>query len=682
MRSAIHQATTSQDLGEAPATGRSALAARERARRAALLGLLLDVTAPLAVGIGALGVAMGWPLAAAGTLCLALVTASALVSRADHVKLASALYIGSLMAVPTLLLALGTWLPPLAPHMLYVLFALPVVLASLLLSRRHTLAVAAGALATASVHWVWVAPSQTFGGALGSASSVLAVAGATALACLGARELERALAREAERTAEVERLYAALQGSHAALERKTEEAHRQAERLGALNTELVSMQMTVEASYHKLAEANHLLQEQATTDAVTALANHRAFQEHLRAYAAQALRHQQPLSLLLLDLDFFKLYNDHYGHPAGDDALRAVGAILTQCTRTGDLAARYGGEEFAVVLPHTDQVAAEQAAERIRAAIEAYEFDGARLTASVGVAALHVHARDAEDLVRAADGALYTAKRTGRNNVCVAAHIDTGQGARRKLPHHARIWLRRMRERPTRSPHTSAPMPDPYGGIEGLVQEPAGAVLNALLAALDWRDCEAAGHSVRVARFALRLARELEGAGAPWRPSAPITPGDMRELALGSLLHDIGKIHVPDAILRKPGSLSSDEWEVVRMHPITGAELISHLPLLAPATRVVRSHHERWDGRGYPDGLAGDQIPWAARVFAVCDAVDSMTVSRPGRPARTLALAQEEIVRQAGSQFDPNVVEAFVRVPLAEWEGLRSGADGQLRAAA
>lgn len=186
------------------------------------------------------------------------------------------------------------------------------------------------------------------------------------------------------------------------------------------------------------------------------------------------------------------------------------------------------------------------------------------------------------------------------------------------------------------------------------------ATLEALVAALDLRDTETEFHSWRVAEYACAVARRL---GLEGRRLA--------ELERGSILHDIGKIGIPDQILRKPGPLSEDEWLEMRKHPLLGYEMIAHVDFLSEAAQIILAHHERWDGGGYPRGLRAEAIPLGARIFAVADAVDAMTSNRPYRAAQDLTSALEEIKRMSGSQFDPAVVEAAQSLPLGEWQALK-----------
>ena len=186
------------------------------------------------------------------------------------------------------------------------------------------------------------------------------------------------------------------------------------------------------------------------------------------------------------------------------------------------------------------------------------------------------------------------------------------------------------------------------------------STLKALVATLEMRDKETHGHSERVVSFSLRLGREL-GLGAK----------QMRDLEFGSMLHDIGKIGIPDAILRKPAELSDDEWKKMRQHPMLGQQILGGIEFLEGASRVVAQHHERWDGLGYPLKLRGEEIDICARIFTVADAFDAIVSDRVYSPSKSYELAAAELDRCAGAQFDPTVVAVFHRVPRAEWEEMR-----------
>lgn len=187
--------------------------------------------------------------------------------------------------------------------------------------------------------------------------------------------------------------------------------------------------------------------------------------------------------------------------------------------------------------------------------------------------------------------------------------------------------------------------------------------LQAFANALYVRDRETEGHAVRVARIMELLTRELDR-----------TDVDTAALRRGALLHDVGKIGIPDTVLDKDGDLTDEEWKLVKLHPVYGARILAGVSFLRSATDIVRHHHERWDGSGYPDGLAGEDIPIGARIFAVAAAFDAMTSERPYRPARTIEEARREVVRGGGTQFDPSIIVAFLRIPAERFEPIRDDA--------
>jgi response regulator RpfG family c-di-GMP phosphodiesterase len=192
------------------------------------------------------------------------------------------------------------------------------------------------------------------------------------------------------------------------------------------------------------------------------------------------------------------------------------------------------------------------------------------------------------------------------------------------------------------------------------IEEAYRSTLSALTAALDARDSETSGHSRRVVSFSLRLGRELG-----------LDPDQLRSLEFGALLHDVGKIGVPDAVLRKPSQLDDEEWTRMRQHPLYGERILQGIEFLRGASRVVAQHHERWDGTGYPVGLRGRDIDLNTRIFAVADAFDAITSDRVYRAAKSYEAAAAELREWAGRQFDPEVVAAFLNVPPAEWQELR-----------
>jgi putative nucleotidyltransferase with HDIG domain len=169
--------------------------------------------------------------------------------------------------------------------------------------------------------------------------------------------------------------------------------------------------------------------------------------------------------------------------------------------------------------------------------------------------------------------------------------------------------------------------------------------------AVELRDEYTGGHTRRVTAYSTMLAQELK-----------VSARDVELIQLGTPLHDIGKIGIDDAILRKPDKLTPEEFEQMKLHTVKGAEIVNTVPDLRPIIPIVRSHHERWDGKGYPDALAGDAIPALARVVALADAFDAMTSDRPYRKGMLPSVAFEEIEKGKGKQFDPRFAESFLAI--------------------
>ena len=360
------------------------------------------------------------------------------------------------------------------------------------------------------------------------------------------------------------------------------------------------------------------LSEAALTDTLTGLNNRLALDRELHAELERALRSDEPLSLVIGDLDYFKSVNDRFGHRAGDEALVRAAHVLLRHRRAGDSIARTGGEEFTILLPGTTEHEAYLIAERMRLAVER-EFDGepAALTVSFGIATYPHHGRSADSVLEAADQALYAAKALGRNR-CVIFN-----------------------------PEISAIFAPEAGRGADEVQL---ATLLSLAEALDLRDTGTADHSRTVGRYCALIAEEIG-----------LAPERVRRIEVAGILHDIGKIGLPDAILQKPGPLGKTELAEIRTHPEIGAQILSGRGL-EDLRAWVLAHHERPDGSGYPRGLKGDEIPLEAKILAVADAYEAMTADRVYRAGVEERTARTELLRYAGDQFDSRVVAAFLWV--------------------
>ncbi len=383
-----------------------------------------------------------------------------------------------------------------------------------------------------------------------------------------------------------------------------------------------------EVYYRKRAEA------QANIDGLTGLYNHRYFQERLQAEIERAARYDRMLSLIILDLDDFKIFNDSWGHQEGDKLLTVFAAICTRCVRNMDVIARYGGEEFVIIMPESSAEDALAAAERIRECTEkqtSAAFGKNRgATVSAGIASYPVHGNTRHLLILNADAALYYAKQRGKNRCYIY-----------EQEHH----------RPYRaaSPHVK-PIP---------AEEDLDAI-EALGASVDARAGFGPGHSHNVMELAAAIGERLR-----------LPAEELANLRVAALLHDIGKIRTPTNILQKPGPLESDEWDHIKDHAGLGSRILKRVQQMGSIGPGVKHHHERFDGTGYPNGLQGRSIPLLARVIAIADAFDAMTTPRPYRPAKTREEAIAELRSCSGTQFDPELVDVFVSI----LEGKDSGGE-------
>lgn len=393
------------------------------------------------------------------------------------------------------------------------------------------------------------------------------------------------------------------------------------------------LEISVEQQNELIVEVGRLYREQAqaaVTDAITGLPNHRAIMSRIDEEVARCERTRGQCAILFLDIDHFKRVNDTWGHRAGDAILREVATCIQTTLRLSDVVGRYGGEEFALLLPETDIMGASETAERLRLTIAMQPCiwqsdDGSSnatisITASIGVATYGMHGTTRETLVERADQAMYRAKQSGRNRVCVA---DI--------------------EEPIQETHLHMP---------ATPQQVETTTIQVLTAAASARDRGTDDHAHRMVALAEATAREMH-----------MLDEEIHLVRLGALLHDIGKIGIPDAILHKPGPLTAEEWDIMRLHPEIGQRILSQAGgVFIALANIVVAHHERWDGHGYPRALEGESIPLAARILTVIDSYDAMISRRVYRNAMSPLAARAELQRCSGSQYDPAVVAAFLRV--------------------
>jgi diguanylate cyclase (GGDEF)-like protein/putative nucleotidyltransferase with HDIG domain len=355
-------------------------------------------------------------------------------------------------------------------------------------------------------------------------------------------------------------------------------------------------------------------ERRSRTDPLTALANRRHVFDVYEVEVARAEREGTSIGFVMADVDRFKSFNDRYGHLAGDRILVELGRRLETTARGYDLVARWGGEEFCVLAPGVEtEEALRGLAERVRRAVSAAPIDGHDVTVSVGAVRTTDVLRDIDAVADAADRALYSAKRRGRDQVRLYADLT----------------------------------------VEDFVAEEPEAIrlAQALATAASVREGMPALHCQQVADLSAAVAAELG-----------LSDAMVMRCRIGGWLHDVGKSVIPDQILGKRGDLTEDEWQVMRNHTVIGDEIVRRIAGLGEAAPAIRAHHERFDGTGYPDGLAGNAIPIEARIVAAADAYSAITSDRVYSRGRARAEAIVELRSVAGRHLDPAVVEALVAV--------------------
>jgi len=363
------------------------------------------------------------------------------------------------------------------------------------------------------------------------------------------------------------------------------------------------------------------LEEKSRIDELTGLFNRRHFEERLKEEVSRHSRYGDVFSIFMLDLDNFKAYNDTYGHPAGDNLLSQMGKIIKGSVRNIDRAFRYGGDEFVIILPQTTREDAYVVAERVRVQIDkAMGKQAIAVTCSIGLSNYPMDGVVADELIDVADNALYHAKRAGGNQILLSSNV------------------------------LSEPLDE--GGMHGAYAKRNGlSAVYALVSAVEAKDPYIYGHSKKVNTYAVALAEAIR-----------LPPDEVANVSTAALLHDIGKIGIPDKVLNKKGKLNEEDWKAIKAHPKLGATIIRNIPHLVPCVNSILHHHERWDGGGYPEGLKGEEIPIEARILAIADTFEAMTSARPYRPALSLEEIIKELRKGAGLQFDPKLVEVFIGI--------------------
>lgn len=361
------------------------------------------------------------------------------------------------------------------------------------------------------------------------------------------------------------------------------------------------------------------LKELAQRDGLTLLYNHSYLKYKLEVELDKAKRNNNVLSFMLLDFDNFKAYNDRFGHLAGDNLLKLFSTMIQEMIRCDDIVARYGGDEFAIILNNYDVDKALEVGERIRMGVldlpSKEHISKGLVTVSIGVASFPNDGNDVDELINRADEALYNAKRNRKNKV--ELYFSAFKDLQKELKSEASIL----------------------------------ATVKTFISIINAKDRYTYGHSEKVMEYSEMIALRLGIKGR-----------ELSDLKLAAFLHDIGKIDIPPEILNKKGSLSLDEWDMIKEHPAVGAKLLKECKSLNRISKITLYHHEYYNGMGYPKGLVGTNIPLGSRIIAVADSFDAMTTERCYKKGISNEEALVELEKGAGEQYDPIIVDVFIQI--------------------
>lgn len=363
------------------------------------------------------------------------------------------------------------------------------------------------------------------------------------------------------------------------------------------------------------------LRREAVTDGLTKVHNHRYFHEYLSEYTANVK--SEIYSIAMIDVDLFKLYNDLYGHSSGDKALRKIARVIKESVSGDVIVARYGGEEFAVLMKGVHGKKILEVAENIRCNIERSTFLNQNvnefLTVSIGTATYPENGETYEEVLENADKALYVAKESGRNKCIQFTDVKSSYGG--------------------------------DGNLSSEIKDVYFSAIYALAATIDAKDHYTYGHSENVSKYAVKLGESIG-----------LNEEKLDILKNAGLLHDIGKIGIAENILTKESALTDEEYDIMKKHVELSITIIKHIPHLIKVIPAIMSHHERYDGFGYPRRIKGDNIPIEGRCLCIVDAFDAMTTNRSYRKALTADEAIAELRKNRGTQFDPSLTDEFIKL--------------------
>lgn len=390
----------------------------------------------------------------------------------------------------------------------------------------------------------------------------------------------------------------------------------------------------------------------ANIDALTQLYNHRGFQEILSNELAKAEQTDTQLSVIMMDINNISKINRELGHAKGDEVIKLVAEKIKQNIRGGDFAGRYGGDEIAIIMPKTNTDDAKYMAEYLTYSLSCCMIDDVgSVKVSVGIASYPESSLDQEKLLILAEQAMYISQAKGYKDgmSAIVSSMDFNFWDDMALSSFAEVLTKRHAQVGI---NFEEELVNKFNNENIISHNHLMEMVTSLAGAIDAKDTYTKGHSSSVSRYSEALANALN-----------LPEEDVQRIKLGALLHDVGKIGIPENVLRKPTHLSDEEWEIMKQHPVIGAEkVLMPNEALRDLIPIVKYHHERWDGKGYPENLAGTDIPFEARIVSIADAYHALISDRPYRKGMSVQKACEILKMGAGIQWDADLVRQFIQI--------------------
>lgn len=406
------------------------------------------------------------------------------------------------------------------------------------------------------------------------------------------------------------------------------------------------------ALFMQNAELKEKVNQNSNMDSLTMLSNHRGFQEILSTELAKAEAKSSNLAVIMMDINNISKINRELGHAKGDEVIKIVAEKVKQNIRSTDAAGRYGGDEIAIILPDTDVGEAKYIAEYLTYSLSCcFVDDVGPVKVSVGIGTYPECTRDQEKLLILAEQAMYISQSKGYKDgmSTIVSSMDFNFWDDMALNSFAEVLTKRHSQLGV---NFEEELVHKFNNEKIISKNHLLEMVTSLASAIDAKDTYTKGHSTSVARYSEALARAI---------NLPET--EVERISLGALLHDVGKIGIPENVLKKPTHLTDEEWEIMKQHPVIGAEkVLMPNDSLRDLVPIVKYHHEHWDGSGYPEQLKGEDIPFAARIVAVADAYHALISDRPYRKGLSMIKACEILKMGAGIQWDKNLVRHFIQI--------------------